>query len=355
MPAAKYRHYGCRITDDLVYKGMRTLFLENDLVRVGVLLDKGADIFQFLHKPSDTDFLWRSPQGLVRPDRFTPTRASASGAFLDSYHGGWQEILPGGGPVDYRGAELGLHGEVTHLGWDCDILEDTPEAVAVKLEVTCIRTPFRLERTMRLVKGSPVLFIDETLTNLSPSPQEFMWGHHPAFGAPFLREGVRLFVPAGQAEVHSPQFAPSSILEPGSQFAWPFAQAGGRPIDLSSIPSDQAGFSELIYLKGLASGWYAVVDPQRSLGIGFSWPLEVFPYLWFWMVYGRFPGYPWWDRTYCIALEPWSGIPNDLNKAIELGNQTHLKGGGSLTVSFTASVITGRDTVHQIDLHGNVS
>jgi hypothetical protein len=86
---AEYRHYGCRIEDDVIYKGYRTLFLENDLIRVGVLLDKGADIFQFLHKPTDTDFLWRSPTGLMRPDRFTPTKADPSGAFLDSYHGGW--------------------------------------------------------------------------------------------------------------------------------------------------------------------------------------------------------------------------------------------------------------------------
>src|SRR5512139_1370193 len=150
MTAAHYRHHACRITDDLLYKGYRTIFLENELLRVGILLDKGADIFQFLHKPSDTDFLWRSMQGLIRRDRFTATRASSSGAFLDSYHGGWQEILPGGGPVDYAGAELGLHGEVTHLGWDYEILEDTPECVSVRLSVECIRAPLRLTRTMSL-------------------------------------------------------------------------------------------------------------------------------------------------------------------------------------------------------------
>jgi hypothetical protein len=82
MPAAQYRHFGCRITDDLLYKGMRTLFLENEIVRVGILLDKGADIFQLVHKPSDTDFLWCSPQGLIDPRRFTPTTTHPDGASL---------------------------------------------------------------------------------------------------------------------------------------------------------------------------------------------------------------------------------------------------------------------------------
>ena len=56
MTSAQYRHYGCRIIDDVIYKGMRTLYLENDLVRVGVLLDKGADIFEFLYKPTAVSY-----------------------------------------------------------------------------------------------------------------------------------------------------------------------------------------------------------------------------------------------------------------------------------------------------------
>jgi hypothetical protein len=354
MSSAQYRHYASRITDDLLYKGMRTLFLENDLIRVGILLDKGADIFQFIYKPTDTDFLWCSPLGLISPARVNPTRSSASGPFLDTYHGGWQEILPGGGPADYRGAELGLHGEVTHLGWDYEILEDIPESIAVRLHVDCIRTPLCLERTLRLRLGSPTLFIEEKVTNLSPEPQDFMWGHHPAFGAPFLKEGVRLFLPSANAQVHSPKFMASGIFEPGIEFIWPIVQSGEKTIDLSYVPGPDAGYGDLIYLKDLSAGWYAVLDPERKIGFGLSWPLEVFPYLWFWLVYGRASGYPWWDRAYVVALEPWTSIPNNLNEATKAGTTIHLKGGGILTVSFTASAIVGRDTVNGIDLDGTV-
>jgi hypothetical protein len=249
-------------------------------------------------------------------------KPAATGNFLDSYHGGWQEILPGGGPVEYQGAELGLHGEVTHLGWDYEILEDTEKCVAVKMMVDCVRTPLRVEKTMRLVRGIPVLFINETITNLSPAPIDFMWGHHPAFGAPFLREGVQLHVPAQEAQVHSPAFSPNVILEPGSRFVWPKAVVKGSEIDFSLIPGMDAGYSELLYLKGLSSGWYALLDPEIQLGIGLVWPKDIFPYLWFWLVYGRHSGYPWWDRTYCIAIEPWSSITNQFNKSDRSGNES---------------------------------
>jgi len=354
MPAAQYRHYGCRIMDDLTYKGLRALFLENELIRIGILLDKGADLFSFLHKPTDTDFLWRSPQGLISPDRFTPTQSSASGSFLDHYHGGWQEILPGGGPAIYHGAELGLHGEVTHLGWDCDLVEDTPQKVLVRLSVNCIRTPLRLEREMWLEAGCPTLFFRETLTNLSNETLDFMWGHHPAFGAPFLRQGVRLFIPAGRAIVHDPRFALSGKLEPGAQFTWPDTELNGEPLDLSFVPGPEAGFAELIYLEELTAGWYAVLDPEKRVGIGLSWPVDIFPYLWFWMVYGQAPGYPWWNRAYVIALEPWTSIPNSLEKALDLGTGAHLKGGEQISVSLSATAITGLETVTKINPDGSI-
>jgi hypothetical protein len=355
MPPASYRHHACRITDDVLYKGYRSVFLENELIRVGVLLDKGADIFQFLHKPTDTDFLWRSPQGLIARDKFIETRPSAAGSFLDTYHGGWQEILPGGGPVDYAGAEIGLHGEVTFLGWDLDILEDSPEKISVRLSVNCVRTPLRLERIMTLERGKPSLFIQETLTNLAPQAIDFMWGHHPAFGAPFLEEGVKLFVPAGKAQAHQPKFAASGILEPGGTFDWPTAiTPDGKTLDLSVTKGVDGGFAELIYLSELREAWYALVNPRSEVGFGLAWDKNVMPYLWFWLVYGRAPGYPWWDNAYVIALEPWTSIPNNLNLALESGTQAILKGGETTTFSCTATAITGRKKVERIGILGEV-
>src|SRR5207248_9156603 len=85
------RKDGCRISLDYTYKGMRVAFLENELLEVGILVDKGADVFQFRYKPKDLDFLWHSPIPMRKP--FVATSALPDGAFHDCFFAGYQEGL----------------------------------------------------------------------------------------------------------------------------------------------------------------------------------------------------------------------------------------------------------------------
>ena len=127
------RNYGCRITEFLIH-GLRTVTVENECIRISILADKGTDIFEFLHKPTDTDFMWRSAQGIRNPALFVPTIPRPEGAFLDYYEGGWQEIFPAGGdPCNYKGASFGVHGEVSLIPWNYVIVDDHPEIVRVKI------------------------------------------------------------------------------------------------------------------------------------------------------------------------------------------------------------------------------
>ncbi len=349
---AKYRHYGCRITDDSTYKGMNVLFMENEVIKIGILLDKGADLFQFIYKPKDVDFLWKSPNGLLNPHKYKDTIAAQSGTFLDNYHGGWQDIFPGGGPYLYQGAEIGLHGEVTQLGWEYSILEDEPEAIKVKLEVDCVRTPFHIEKTISIKGQDPSVYMEEKITNRSTQDLKVMWGQHPALGAPFLKKGNKLFLNAKKAMVHKPRFMESGIFEPGMEFDWPLIKMDEKVVDLSVIGDKYAGYGDMVYIKELMEGWYACIDPESQLGFGLAWPKEIFPYLWFWLVYGKSPGYPWWDRTYCVALEPWTSYPNNFEEAMKNHTVTTIRGNETITIPFTAVAISGVESVSGIDLSG---
>ena len=48
------RNFGCRLTK-MVLAGYRAVVLENEKLRVTVIADKGADIYEFLYKPRDVD------------------------------------------------------------------------------------------------------------------------------------------------------------------------------------------------------------------------------------------------------------------------------------------------------------
>src|SRR5579859_6313694 len=183
------RHFGCRVTE-YGWRGHRLIVLENEVLRVGVVATKGADIVELRYKPRDIDFLWHSPHPLLPPGEYVPTSASALGAFLDYYPGGWQESLPAGnGAPAESGAPLGLHGEVSTMPWDVRVEQDEAERVAVLFAVRARRTPFWLRRTMVLERAALFVCLDETLVNEGEEPVPFMWGHHVAFGPPFLAPG----------------------------------------------------------------------------------------------------------------------------------------------------------------------
>jgi len=193
------RTYGCRISDAWTYRGLKTAILENELLRIVVLIDKGADIYQFVHKPTDVDFLWRSPWGVRDPSKFLPTTGSPVGIWMDTYEGGWQTVLPAGGYAgNYKGADLGLHAEVNNMPWDCVITEDTPERVSMRCWVRTARLPFFFEKTLTLTSGSAALDIQETLVNEGEEPAHCVWGQHIALGAPFLSEDCVIDLPGGK-------------------------------------------------------------------------------------------------------------------------------------------------------------
>lgn len=347
------RNFGCRVTE-YVYRGLRTFSMENELLRVTVLADKGGDIIEFLHKPTDTDFMWRSPQGVRNPATFVPTVPRPEGSFLDYYEGGWQDCLPtGGGPARYGGTSFGPHGDVCLIPWDYVIVEDDPEQIAVRLRVRTYRTPLLVEKTLRLQRGRPVLTIEERLLNEGREAVELMWGHHPAFGPPFLDESCVIDLP--QATVQTTDLSQTHRYRPGQGYRWPIIPGrDGAAIDLSRIPTADVGTHDTIFLTGLAEGWYAITNTAQRVGFALAWPVEVFPALWFWQVYGGAFGQPWYGRAYTIALEPWTTAENQIEAAVARGCARRLEPGEALAATLTATAYAGLRRIERVSPQGEV-
>ena len=346
------RNFGCRVMEYL-YRGLPTISLENELLRVTVLAGKGGDIFEFLYKPLDVDFMWRSPWGVRDPAAFVATSHTAVSAFLDFYEGGWQDCLPtGGDPCEYGGMPFGAHGEVATIPWRYAVLDDTPEQVTLKLWVRTYRTPLLVEKILTLRRGEAALHINEQMTNEGRTTLPVMWGQHPAFGPPFVDDSCYIDLPGGR--VHATQLTPNTRFSPGV-YEWPWvpASAGGM-IDLRRVAGVTADTSDTLRLSGLPTGWYAVTNTRRQVGFGMAWPVDVFPALWYWQVYGGAYGAPWYGRTYNIALEPFSTAAADLAAAIADGSAHRLAPGETWGTRFVAVAYSGISRVASIAADGAV-
>lgn len=355
MPAA-YRNHGCRLRQ-YQHHGQRLLFLENELLRVGILVDKGADIFEFLFKPQDTDFMLHTPQG-IRGPAVQSTASTAWGSFLDYYEGGWQEILPNGGPpCTYKGVEFGLHGEISTIPWQYRIELDTEDEIRVTLEVRPFRIPLHLTKSLTLRRGEPVLAIEETLQNEGREPVEVMWGHHPAFGAPFLNSSCRIDLPGPELLLEVFEDGSGTRISKAGRYPWPTVpDSEGALIDFSRPDAPGAGHEDLGYLINLPEGWYALTNQETQVGFALWWSLETFPYLWIWRQFNQSAGYPWYGRVYTMALEPWSSYPSaGLLEAIENGTARILEPQQSLDASLRAIAYQGVQRVDDVSSTGEVS
>jgi len=302
----------CAVGEVALARGVRALRIENDVLAATILVDKGADIYELISKPRGVDVLWKSPWGLSRPGGGVSTAPATAAAWIEAYEGGWQEIFPsGGGPSTYKGVELNFHGEASVVAWDHDIVAAGGDAAEVRLRVRLRRSPFLVERTMRVEAGRPVLLMRERITNQGREPMDYMWGHHPAYGAPFLSGACRIDIGARTVRADDVLDGPFNPLQPDARYAWPDAERDGRATDLSRVPGEDDQRHLLGYFEEFVGdhGWYALTNPDLGFGVGMVWPTAVFPYAWFWQEMHATAGFPWYQGVYVMAIEPFSSIP----------------------------------------------
>ena len=101
----------CSVSEHTIDRNYRAVTLENDLLAITVLPEKGADIYRWIYKPRRVDVLWKSPWGLKHPGSGVSTAGTTEEAWLEHYEGGWQEIFP------KRRRRLRLQGMSPQLSW----------------------------------------------------------------------------------------------------------------------------------------------------------------------------------------------------------------------------------------------
>jgi hypothetical protein len=327
-------------------------------VRITVLADKGADIYSFVHKPTDTDFMWKTPWGVRDPSKSVPPTGDPSSIWLDFYEGGWQTVVPHGGYSDQvYGADFGIHGDVNLIPWDTLVVEDTPQSVSVRFSAKSVRMPMKVTKTLTLVSGSPILKVEESVTNEGEEDLDVVWLEHIAIGPPVLSDKSRLFVPESKLLSHPESIDPNSKLEPDFIGDWPKMNTkDGSILDFSRIPTKKDRSLDMAYMTEMSEGWYALLNEEMNVGWAVSYPVETFKYLWYWRNFGGGYGYPWYGRCYNAGLEPCTSFGNGgIKQARENGTALNIGAGVTVSVTITAGPFIGSGTVNRVDPDGNVT
>jgi hypothetical protein len=317
--------------------GWQALVLESNLLRVAVLPQKGADIYSFIHKPSGVDVLAKTPWRLQPPD--APHRdGSGDSEFLWNYEGGWQELFPNvNDACVYRDQRVPFHGEVAMLPWQHEIIHADAGEILVRFSVQCRRTPFRLERQMRLKCGAAEVSLEEQVTNESAVAEHFVWGHHCVVGPPFLERGCRLHIPARTITTLPTIYEQTARLAPGQNSVWPSAQQReGGWVDLDLVPGPEVHSHDDVYLTDLTGGWAAIHNPRLDLTFSLQWDPAIFQWIVSWQPYGGAEAMPL-TGLYALGIEPWV-TPLNLEQAVTAGQAIELAAGATFRTSLSAGI-----------------
>jgi galactose mutarotase-like enzyme len=311
--------------------------MENSLIRIILLMDKGGDIIEFTYKPGDIDFMWKNENGLNVTANQIASAPQATGAYFDYYPGGWQEILPGGGPMNYHGAEVGLHGEISLRPWRFTVEIDHPEQICVLLAAKTQRFPFAVKKRIEIKEGCASVFFKEELFNEGRQPMEYMWGQHPCFGAPFLEPGCVIRIPAKKI-MTSPGFhVCNMIFEPGFTADWPYAGEGGEKI--ANVQEKDSQITGLYHFSELSEGSFSIYNNNKKIGFCLEWDPSVYPYVTSWQDYNGCMDYPWYGRGYNVTLEIWNTPTDNFETAKKIAPIPRLEAGESISTSFAAAVL----------------
>jgi hypothetical protein len=176
---------------------------------------------------------------------------------------------------------------------------------------------------MSIQRNKAALFVYERLVNESGEECAIMWGHHPSLGVPFLDENCVVQIPAKKVEVLA--FHPNGLWEPGGDYEFPMVpnRRTGELQDITKVLPKDTRSVDVVFFKELTEGWYTITHQRSQVGFGMAWDITLFKYLWMWQVYGGHNDYPFYGRTYNVALEPFTSYP-------PAGVQNAIKNGSAL-------------------------
>ena len=314
---------------------LRTVVLENAFLRVVVLPEAGARIWQITYKPLSADLLWNNP-GLE------PSAQSLHASYDDNWCGGWDDLFPNDEAGLLAGLKVPDHGELWTGSWDATWREEE-SFIRLDLRFHTPITHFLAERSLILRRDSCVLELEYRLTNQSSITLPFLWKLHPAFA---VSAHHRIDFPAMQV-VREVDFAGTLETAPPI-FEWPIAETANGKLDLRNVPDVSSRALHFFYGTSYSQGWCGVTNGSNQLAAALQFDPQVFSSCWLFATHGG------WNDLNVAVLEPATGYPFRIQAMIDSGRARELAPGETLATNVLFSVQSGLNSIGGIAKDGRI-
>jgi hypothetical protein len=204
--------------------------------------------------------------------------------------------VDGFGPVskEERAAGLPGHGEAHRADWQLLSSEKNDATLTVAFQVALPIVQETLRRTIRMVDGENVIYIDSELESLLGFDRPINWGEHATIGGAFLEQGktvtemsaTRAMTRSYESEAVDPP--EHHELADFKEFKWPMAPtAAGGMVDVRPAPT----------VTPVMDQWAGLMNPSRRLAfvtsfhpgkralIGYVFRREEYPWIQIWDSY----------------------------------------------------------------------
>jgi hypothetical protein len=324
------------MSTDWSYRGLHSVVLENQSLRLIVLPEAGAKIWQITYKPLDADLLWNNP-------RIQPARLPSNSRYDDVWSGGWDELFPNDEVSVIEGESYPDHGELWTGEWEAEPWSRADE-VGVRLRYTTPISSIEVEKTIRLRRDQPRIEFQHRFSNRGRTAFPFLWKLHPAMG---ITPQHRIDFPPMQVTVE-PGF-PGTLAGAPELSQWPLIKTPSGDVDLRRVTPEDARQLYFFYGAQMKGNWCALTNAATGLACGLQFDPKVFPCCWLFATYGGW-------RNYNVAvLEPCTGYPLSFETMKAAGRHRTLAPGESLQTDVRFLVQEGLHSVGSVDASGKMS
>ena len=267
------------------FQGRPALILSNDVLELTVLPDGGGLASVTLRDdPEKINPLW---------DSIRAAREAGRPMWAPGYVGHFV-CVDGFGPASEDESKAGLpgHGEAHALPWTTESSSKRGAVAKLVQAVHLPRVQEVLRRTLTVVDGENVVYVQSSLENLLSFDRPIHWTEHATIGSPFLQPGVTVVdISRNRALTRPDQKSLDDLphrLPAGKEFTWPMAPGvDGGIVDMRVTPSSPNSLDHSGYLMNPTKNhaFVTALNPGKRLLFGYVFKSFESPWLQIWEYY----------------------------------------------------------------------